>query len=80
MLFSSVKLTIKPTGLSFNELRAMVNLKSKKYSELTTDQLTTLRNKVLFKLEDEVMYHIKQWEERIRQIKLVAESKGMTLL
>ena len=76
----SVKLTIKQTGLSFNELRAMVNLKSKKYSELTTDQLTTLRNKVLFKLEDEVMYHIKQWEERIRQIKLVAESKGMTLL
>ena len=57
----------------------MVNLKPKKYSELTTDQLTVLRNKVLFKLENEVMFHIEQWEERMRQLKLVAESKGITL-
>ena len=45
------------TAGSINELRAMVNLKPKKYSELTTDQLTVLRNKVLFKLENEVMFH-----------------------
>ena len=76
---NTVRLTVKPSGLSFNELRAMVNLKPKKYSELTTDQLLVLRNKVLFKLENEVMFHIEQWEERIRQIKKVAESKGITL-
>ena len=76
---NTVRLTVKPSGLSFNELRAMVNLKPKKYSELTTDQLLVLRNKVLFKLENEVMFHIEQWEERIRQIKRVAESKGITL-
>lgn len=76
---SSVRLTVKPGGLNFNELRAMVNLKRKKYSELTTDQLTVLRNKVLFKLENEVMYHISQWEEKIKQIKMVAESKGIDL-
>lgn len=76
---NTVRLTVKPAGLSFNELRAMVNLKPKKYSELTTDQLTVLRNKVLFKLENEVMFHIEQWEERMRQLKLVAESKGITL-
>lgn len=75
----NVQLVIKPTGLNYTELRAMINLKPKKYSELTTDQLTTLRNKVLFKLENEVMFHIEQWEERIRQLKLVAESKGITL-
>lgn len=75
----SVRLTVKPTGLNFNELRAMVNLKSKKYSDLTTDQLTVLRNKVLFRLENEVMFHIEQWEERMRQIELVAKERGIML-
>lgn len=75
----SVRLTVKPTGLNFNELRAMINLKSKKYSELTTDQLTVLRNKVLFRLENEVSYHIEQWEERMRQIELVAKERNITL-
>lgn len=75
----SVRLTVKPTGLNFNELRAMVNLKSKKYSDLTTDQLTVLRNKVLFRLENEVMFHIEQWEERMRQIELVAKERGIVL-
>ena len=75
----SVRLTVKPTGLNFSELRAMVNLKSKKYSDLTTDQLTVLRNKVLFRLENEVMFHIEQWEERMRQIELVAKERGITL-
>lgn len=75
----SVRLTVKPTGLNFSELRAMVNLKSKKYSDLTTDQLTVLRNKVLFRLENEVMFHIEQWEERMRQIELVAKERDITL-
>lgn len=75
----NVRLTVKPTGLNFNELRAMINLKSKKYSDLTTDQLTVLRNKVLFRLENEVAFHIEQWEERIRQIRLVADEREITL-
>lgn len=76
---NTVRLTVKPTGLNFSELRAMVNLKPKKYSDLTTDQLMVLRNKVLFRLENEVMFHIDQWEERIRQLKLVAENRGIAL-
>lgn len=76
---NTVRLTVKPSGLNFSELRAMVNLRPKKYSELTTDQLLILRNKVLFRLEKEVSFHIEQWEERIRQIKLVAEDKGISL-
>ena len=76
---NTVRLTVKPTGLNFNELRAMVNLRPKKYSELTTDQLMVLRNKVLFRLENEVLFQIDQWEERIRQLKLVAENRGITL-
>lgn len=76
---SNIRLKVKPTGLNFTELRAMLNLHPTKYSSLTTDQLTTLRNKVLFRLEQEVNYHIEQWEERIRQIELVAQSKGINL-
>jgi hypothetical protein len=73
------KMRIDPAGLSLSELEAMVKLKSKKYSELTTDQLTLLRNNVLFRLEDEVEFHISQWEERIEQIKKVAQSRGIEL-
>lgn len=75
----SVRLIVKPTGLNYTELRAMLNLRPKKYSDLTTDQLITLRNKVLFRLEQEVNFHIEQWEERIRQIQLTAQSRDITL-
>lgn len=76
---NTVRLTVKPTGLNYNELRAMVTLKPKKYSELTTDQLMVLRNKVLFRLENEVLFHIDQWEERMRQLRLVADSRDIDL-
>ena len=75
----SVRLTVKPSGLNFSEFRAMVNLKAKKYSDLTTDQLTVLRNKVLFRLENEVQHHIQSWEDRITQIEKVAEARGIEL-
>lgn len=75
----SNKLYVTPKGLSFRELRSMIGLKSKKYSELTSDQLRTLRNRILFSLEDEVLFHITQWEERQRQIELVCEKRGITL-
>jgi hypothetical protein len=57
----------------------MLTLRSKKYSDLTTDQLLTLRNKVLFRFEDEIDYHISQWEERIRQLKIIAAEKKINL-
>lgn len=75
-------LRINPRGLSFSELRSMIKLKAtplKKYSSLTTEQLLTLRNKILFRFEQKINHQIEQWEENIRQIKKVAESKGFTL-
>lgn len=72
-------LIIKSSGLSFTEFRAMLNLYSKKYSDLTTDQLVTLRNKVLFRLEQEVNHHIDSWEMRKKQIEKVCEMRGITL-
>ena len=74
-----VRLVVKPSGLNFTELRAMIGLRPKKYSELTTDQLTVLRDKVLFKLEDEVRFHIESWETRANQIEKVCEARGITL-
>lgn len=76
---SKVKLIVKPSGLNFTELRAMTSLRPKKYSELTTDQLITLRDKVLFKLEDEVRFHITQWETKINEILKVCENRGIEL-
>lgn len=75
----TVNLYVTPKGLSYAQLRAMVNLKSKKYSELTTPQLETLRARILFSLEDEVKFHINQWETRKNQIKMVCDAKGFTL-
>ena len=58
----------------------MINLKSnKKYIELTTNQLETLRDKVLFLLEENVSFHISQWETLMAQIEEVAEFKKYKL-
>ena len=78
-LKSTTNLYVNSRGLTYGQLRAMINLKSKKYFDLTTEQLTTLRDKVLFLLEEEVKYHIEQWETRMGQIEKVAEYHGYTL-
>lgn len=70
---------ITPKGLSLAQMHAMVTLHSKKYSELSDLQLETLRNRILFSLENEVRFHIKQWENRKKQIKLVLQSKGVNI-
>lgn len=75
----SEKLYMTPKGLSFGQLRSMVNLRSKKYSELTTDQLRVLRNRILFSLEDDVKFHIGQWETRKKQIEMTCDALGFTL-
>ena len=69
-----------PKGLlNFKEFRSMITLRNKKYSEMTTDQLLTLRNKVLFALEDEVDFHASQWIERKNAILRVADARGINL-
>ena len=70
---------LNPKGLSYTQLRAMMTLKSRYYNELTTEQLRTLRNRILFSLEDDIMFHIQQWEERIDQLKEIATVKGIIL-
>ena len=76
---SSIQIHTNPKGLSYTQLWAMVNLKSKKYSALTTDQLTLLRDRILFSLEEDVKRHIEQWETRKKQIIQVMKLKGFEL-
>ena len=71
------KVYINSKGLNYTQMRAMLNLKpNKKYSDLTTVQLDTLRNRILFTLEDTVKGHISDWERRMEEIELVLTSKG----
>ena len=73
-------LRINSKGINFTQMRAMLNLKSnRKYLDLTTDQLNTLRYKILFTLEETVKKHIDSWEKRMEEIEMVAENKSIIL-
>ena len=68
------RLSINSKGLNFTELRAMLSLRpNKKYRELTTMQLETLRNRILFILEETVSKHIDAWQIRMAQLEKVAK-------
>lgn len=76
----NISITVKDNKvLNFKEFRALVQLKSKNYKDMTTDQLLVLRNKGLYGLYEEVTHHIQQWERIIGQIRKVAEFKGYNL-
>lgn len=74
------KLSINSRGINYTQMRAMLNLKpNKKYKDLTTMQLETLKNRILFDLEETVKNHIFAWEKRMEEIELVANHKGYKL-
>ena len=74
------RLSINSRGLNYTELRAMLGLRpNKKYADLTTTQLETLRNRILFVLEESVKSHITSWEERMSQLEQVADKYGIKL-
>ena len=74
------KLYINSRGINYSQMRAMLNLKpNKKYMDLTTVQLETLRNRILFNLEEAVLNHITSWEKRMEEIELVAQHNGIKL-
>ena len=67
-------------GLSYHEMRAMLTLpKKQKYSDMTTEQLVTLRNKVLLRLSREIDGHIFSWKRLQKQIEIVAKSRNINL-
>ena len=77
---SKLVLRFSEKGLSYHEMRAMLTLpKKQKYSDMTTEQLVTLRNKVLLRLYREIDGHIYSWKRLQKQIELVAKSKNINL-
>ena len=77
---SKLVLRFSEKGLSYHEMRAMLTLpKKQKYSDMTTEQLVTLRNKVLFRLSREIDGHIYSWKRLQKQIELVAKQKNIDL-
>lgn len=68
------KLYLNSKGLNYTQMRAMLNIKpNKKFIDLTTSQLETLRYRILFNLEETVKEHINAWETRMAQIEQVVE-------
>ena len=72
----SITLRICDTGLNYAEFRAMRRLKRDKYTNLTSDQLKLLSNKVLYRFQNQCENQAKQWKDKINEILKVAESKG----
>ena len=71
---------VVPSGLSYSELRSLVNLESRaKVSGIPSNTLRLLRDKVLLMLDNDLEYHIKKWTEIQHKIELVAQSKGWVL-
>lgn len=65
------------TGFSTQELSELMRLPGKcKYSEMSSTQLSALRDKALPRLELKIDRQIAQWKERLEQINRVARSKG----
>ena len=77
---NKINLKFSENGLSFHEMRAMLMLpKKQRYSDMTTEQLITLRNKILVRYLKEINNHIYSWNQLKKQIELVAKSKGVKL-
>lgn len=70
---------IDSKGLTLKQMKSILGIKEKRYSEMSTAQLELLRNRILFALEREVRFHINQWKNREKQIKLVLASKGVNI-
>lgn len=82
---SNTEIKINPKGLTVSEFRDMVNMKKLKgyktckYSSLSSSQLQTLRNKVLYALEERTLWQAKKWKEIMAQIEEVAKYKHYKL-
>lgn len=72
---------VVPTGLSYSELRALLNLEPRtRVSIVPSATLKLLRDKILLLLDNDLEYHIKKWSNLKEQIENVAVYKGWNLV
>lgn len=80
LILNNVKLRIDPKGLTYTEFRGLMQLKSRiKLSDLPTNTLQLLRDKVLLLLDNDLNYHIQKWNNIKTNIEKVANYKSITL-
>ena len=72
----SIKLRISETGLTYSEFKAIYMLQKNKYSSYTSEQLTVLASKILYRLQLQCEDQAKQWEDKSAEIAKVANIKG----
>ena len=70
------KLYINDTGLSYKEFKTIYMLRKDKYSNLDSDLLKLLSEKVLYRFQEQCERQAKQWEDKAKEIIKVAELKG----
>lgn len=68
------------TGFTYSEFRSIVQMPMlAKISALPTTTLTTLRDKVILLLDNELDYHINKWNKLLKNIVEVAEERKIPL-
>lgn len=70
------KLYINDTGLSYKEFKTIYMLRKDKYSNLDSDLLKLLSEKVLYRFQEQCERQAKQWEDKAKEIIKVTELKG----
>lgn len=80
LFLKNVHFRIDPKGLSYNELRSLINLKNKtKISEATTETLELFVNKILLIFINDINYNIEKWLGIKEMIQKVAAAKHFEL-
>ena len=69
------KLHKSDKGLTLKELESLIHLKEIKYTAMSNDLLNLLKNKVLPRLLREIEFQISQWEDIIKKLEHVANTK-----
>lgn len=69
-------LRICDTGLSYAEFKAIYMMQRDKFSNLTSEQLKLLSNKILYRFQIQCEEQAKQWQTKSEEICKVAADKG----
>lgn len=81
LFLKNIRLRIDPKGFSYSEFRSLIHMdRFAKISELPTDTLKLLRDKVLLLLDNNLVYSINTWNTIKKQIEQVAEYKDIVLI
>ena len=81
LFLNNIRLYINESGLSYTEFRSLVKLEPfGKVSEVPTNTLKLLRDKILPLLDVNIDYHIAKWVDIKEQIEKVAEYKNIKLV